>query len=147
MMISEFSRRTGLARETARYYARLGLLRPQQTSKGGRNPYWMFTPDDVRTVDVIRAGQALGLSLRDIAQLREARRKGQLPRKQRMALMRDHLARLEAKSAELEKLKAYVRTKLAWQAAGEHGAEPTLGNAMGVISSTGKKPMRKARRA
>jgi DNA-binding transcriptional MerR regulator len=72
----------------------------------------MFTEDDVHSADVIRVGQALGLSLREIVELRTARRSGDLPRKKRIALMKNQLARLEAKSAELERLKTYVRAKL-----------------------------------
>jgi MerR family transcriptional regulator, copper efflux regulator len=127
MLISEFARRTGFARETVRYYVRFGLLQPRATQKGGRHPYLMFTEADVHSADVIRAGQALGLTLREIAGLRKARRKGDLPLKKRLALMKDQLARLEAKSAELERLKTYVRAKIAWQEAGEMGGEPMLG--------------------
>ena len=126
MLISEFVRRTGLARETVRYYVRFGLLRPQATNKGGRHPYLMFTDEDVHSADVIRVGQALGLSLREIVELRTARRSGDLPRKKRIALMKDQLARLEAKSAELQRLKIYVRAKIAWQQSGETGDEPML---------------------
>ena len=126
MLISEFVRRTGLAGETVRYYVRFGLLQPQATNKGGSHPYLMFTNDDVHSADVIRVGQALGLSLREIAELRKARRSGDLPRKKRIALMKDQLARLEVKSAELERLKTYVRAKIIWQQGGEKGDEPTL---------------------
>jgi DNA-binding transcriptional MerR regulator len=132
MLISEFSRRTGLARETVRYYVRLGLLHPQETQKGGRHPYLMFTEADLHSADVIRIGQALGLSLREIADLREARRRGDLPLTERLALMKDQLARLDAKSAELDKLKAYVRAKIAWQESGEKGEEPMLSAFMGA---------------
>jgi MerR family transcriptional regulator, copper efflux regulator len=128
MLISEFARRTGFARETVRYYVRLGLFQPDTTQKGGRHPYLMFTDEDVRSADIIRVSQALGLSLREIAELREARRKGDLPLKKRVALMKDQLARLEAKSVELEKLKIYVRAKIAWQERGEKGDEPMLGS-------------------
>jgi MerR family transcriptional regulator, copper efflux regulator len=127
MLISEFARRTGLARETVRYYVRMGLLQPQQTQKGGRHPYLKFTQDDVHSADVIRVGQMLGLSLREIGDLREARRRGDLPLPDRIAMMKDQLAKLEAKAAELEKLQAYVRAKIAWQENGEKGAEPQLG--------------------
>jgi MerR family copper efflux transcriptional regulator len=127
MLISEFGRRTNLARETVRYYVRLGLLQPQTTQKGGRHPYLIFTKEDVQSAGVIRIGQALGLSLREIGELREARRQGGLPLKKRVALMREQLARLEAKSLDLEKLKNYVRAKIAWQEAGEVGDEPILG--------------------
>jgi MerR family copper efflux transcriptional regulator len=127
MLISEFARRTGLARETIRFYVRSGLLQPHASQKGGRHPYLMFTEEDVHSADVIRVSQALGLSLREIAELRTARRKGDLPLKKRIALMKDQLARLEVKSAELVKLKTYVRAKIAWQEAGERGDEPILG--------------------
>jgi MerR family transcriptional regulator, copper efflux regulator len=128
MLISEFVRRTGFARETVRYYVRFGLLQPQTTQKGGRHPYLQFTEDDVRSADVIRVGQALGLSLREIGELRKARRSGDLPRGKRIALMKEQLARLEAKAAELERLKTYVRAKIAWQQGGEKGDEPVLAN-------------------
>jgi len=131
MLISEFVRRTGLARETVRYYVRFGLLQPQATQKGGRHPYLMFTEEDVHSADVIRVGQALGLSLREIGELRKARRSGDLPRNKRIALMQDQLARLEAKAAELEKLKSYVRAKIGWQQGGEKGDEPTLSHFTG----------------
>jgi DNA-binding transcriptional MerR regulator len=135
MLISEFCRRTGLARETVRYYVRLGLLQPQEGQKGGRHPYLMFGEADVHSADVIRVGQALGLSLREIGDLREARRKGDLPIEDRLAMMKDQLARLEAKSAELDKLKAYVRAKIAWQEAGERGEEPLLSDFVNATAS------------
>jgi MerR family transcriptional regulator, copper efflux regulator len=140
MLISEFCRRTGLGRETVRYYVKLGLLHPEASRKGGRNPYLMFTPDDLRGADVIRAGQAIGLSLREIARLRDARRRGDLPLPQRLALMKDQLARLEAKSAELDRLKAYVRAKIMWQEAGEAEREPTLGSFAAAPGVDGTSP-------
>src|SRR5262249_15037080 len=121
MLIAEFARRTGLPRETVRFYARLGLLQPRATQKGGRHPYMIFTDDDARAAELIRIGQALGLSLREIADLRELRRKGRLPLAQRIALMKAQLARLDAKAAALKKLRAYVKAKIAWQESGEAG--------------------------
>ena len=80
----------------------------------------------MHSVDIIRVGQMLGLSLRGIADLREARRRGNLPLSDRIAMMKDQLARLEVKAAELDKLQAYVRARIAWQEGGEKGAEPQL---------------------
>lgn len=134
MLISEFSRRTGIARETVRFYVRMGLLRPQQTQKGGRHPYLMFTEDDVHSADMIRVGQTLGLSLREICELREARRQGGLPLTERIAMMKDQLAGLEARSAELDKLKRYVQAKIAWQEGGERGAEPRLATFLDFVT-------------
>ncbi|WP_263377584.1 MerR family transcriptional regulator [Granulicella paludicola] len=126
MLISEFALKTGLSRETVRFYVRLGLLHPQTTLKGGRNPYQLFRPEDVATAELIRIGQALGLSLKEIAALMEKRRKGKLPLKGRIEMMRAQLARLNRKAVELDRLRAYVRAKIEWQEDGEKGPEPTL---------------------
>jgi hypothetical protein len=53
-------------------------------------------------------------------------------------MMKDQLARLEAKSAELDRLKAYVRAKISWQQAGEKGEEPLLS---GLMNVTSKEPL------
>src|ERR1700730_6016843 len=135
MLISEFVRRTGLGRETVRHYVRLGLLQPQQTQIGGRNPYLMFTDDDVASVEAIRVGRALGLSLREISDMSDERRKGHLPLEQRIRRMSEQLARLDEKSAQLEMLKSYVLAKITWQEAGESGEGPKLGNLADVRSS------------
>jgi DNA-binding transcriptional MerR regulator len=118
--------RSGLARGTVRFYVRIGLLQPQQTKKGGRHPYLMFTQNDVHSVEVIRVGQMLGLSLREIGNLREARRRGDLPLPDRIEMMKDKLAQLEVKAVELEKLQAYARAKIAWQEGGEKSAGRSL---------------------
>jgi MerR family transcriptional regulator, copper efflux regulator len=126
MLISEFSRKACLSRETVRFYVRFGLLQPLTTQKGGRNPYQLFREEDLRAAKLIRIGQALGLSLKEIAELMEKRRKGKLPRERRIDLMKDQLAKLEIKARELKSLQAYVRAKIAWQEKGEEGPEPTI---------------------
>ena len=126
MMISEFALKTGVSRETVRFYVRLGLLHPQTTQKGGRNPYQFFKQEDLATAELIRTGQALGLSLKENAVLMEKRRKGRLPLKGRIEMMRAQLTQLDNKAIELERLRAYVRAKIDWQEHGEKGPEPTL---------------------
>jgi DNA-binding transcriptional MerR regulator len=71
-----------------------------------------------RIEEHIRVGQALGFSPKEIATLMEKRRKGRLPLKGRIEMMRAQLAKLNVKAIELERLRAYVRGKIDWQ---EHG--------------------------
>jgi DNA-binding transcriptional MerR regulator len=54
--------------------------------------------------ELIRIGQALGLALKEIAALMEKRRKGKLPLKGRIEMMRAQLAKLDVKAIELERL-------------------------------------------
>src|ERR1700688_3219840 len=124
MLISEFARLTGLARDTVRFYARLGLLRPQTNRKGGRHPYSVFTDTDVRAPEIIRISQSLGMSLKEIAAFNEERREGHLTCERRVEIMSAQLVRLEAKATELEMMISYVRAKIDWLKGGQQGPEP-----------------------
>jgi MerR family copper efflux transcriptional regulator len=126
MLISEFARVTGLTRDTVRFYARLGLLRPQTNGKGGRHPYSVFTDKDIQAADVIRIAQSLGMSLKEIAAFNEERRKGQLTNERRVEIMSAQLVSLEAKATELEVMIGYVRAKIDWLTGSEQGPEPTF---------------------
>lgn len=127
MLISEFSAATGLSRDTVRYYMRLGLLQPKTNGKGGSKPYHFFTGDDMQAVDVIRVGQALGWSLKDIAALDTERRAQGIAPARAVAILRGQLAEIEAKAAELNRMGAQLRDKLDWLEQGAHGAQPGFG--------------------
>jgi MerR family copper efflux transcriptional regulator len=128
MLISDFARVTGLTRDTVRFYARLGLLRPSANGKGGRHPYSVFTDEDVRAAEVIRISQSLGMSLREIAAFNEERREGHLTSERRVEIMSAQLVRLEAQATQLETLISYVRAKIDWLTGSQRGPEPDFGN-------------------
>jgi MerR family copper efflux transcriptional regulator len=128
MLISEFARVTALTRDTVRFYARLGLLQPQTNGKGGRHPYSVFTDRDIRAVEEIRIAQSIGMSLKEIAAVNEARRKGHLTNERRVEIMGAQLVSLEAKATELEAMISYVRAKIDWLKGGQQGPEPDFNN-------------------
>jgi MerR family copper efflux transcriptional regulator len=128
MLISEFARLTGLTRDTVRFYARLGLLRPRTNGKGGRHPYNVFTGKDIQAAEVIRIAQSLGMSLKEIAALNEERRDGELTCERGIEVMSAQLVRLEAKAAELEMMISYVRAKIDWMTRGKQGRQPDFGS-------------------
>ncbi|HBR1111406.1 TPA: MerR family transcriptional regulator [Klebsiella pneumoniae] len=127
MLISEFSKATGLSRETVRFYVRLGLLRPTTSTKGGRNPYQIFSDDDLQAAEVIRVGQSLGLALKEIAALDAERRELGIAPDRLSEILTGQLAGLEAKAAELDAMIRFVRAKIDWLAAGKQGPHPDLG--------------------
>ena len=104
MLISEFARRTALSVDTVRYYVRAGLMTPQQGTRGGRNPYQEFSEADIRVADVIRFGQALGMSLKEISAVLHLRARGE----------------------DLLRLARYLDEKIEWINAGSHGDPPEL---------------------
>ncbi|MBW5825112.1 MerR family transcriptional regulator [Yersinia kristensenii] len=128
MLISKFSAETGLSRDTIRFYVRLGLFKPDSSKKGGRNPYQLFTRDDIQTAEVIRVGQSLGMSLKEIASLDIERRENGISGDRLRALLQQQLADLEAKEAELAAVMKFIRAKLDWLENGQQYPEPNFGH-------------------
>lgn len=126
LLISEFARATGLGTDTIRYYVRRGLLQPQQGSKGGRNPYQLFGETDVRTAELIRLGQALGLSLAEIGALLKEEQAGQIDDARSLAILTRHRDRLAARADELRRLVAYLDAKIDWVHGGSRGPVPAM---------------------
>lgn len=119
MLISEFARRTALSVDTVRYYVRAGLMSPQQGTKGGRNPYQEFSEADIRVADVIRFGQALGMSLKEITAVLHAGKDSQLE------ILQQRRDDLRERGEELLRLSHYLDEKIEWISAGAQG-EPSL---------------------
>jgi MerR family transcriptional regulator, copper efflux regulator len=128
MLISEFAKATGLSRDTARFYARLGLLQPQTTAKGGRRPYQLFNAGDVQVARIIRVAQSLGMPLKQIADIAEERRKGRMTRERSADILRSQLALLQTKATELQAMTAYLNDKIAWLEGGEIGPLADFGD-------------------
>jgi MerR family transcriptional regulator, copper efflux regulator len=124
MQISEFARATGLSTDTVRFYVRLGLLQPEIGTKGGRNPYQVFTPEHVEVARIIRLAQSLGFSLKEIAAVGEEHRAGQMTRERSADIMSQQLARLEEKAAHLHAMTAYLRAKIDWLRQDDGRPEP-----------------------
>jgi len=126
MLISEFAKATGFGLDTIRYYVRRDLLRPQHGTKGGRNPYQIFTAQDVRMAGHIRIAQALGLSLRQIALLLAQEQAGNIDPSRSLAILRERRESLASKAEELARLLAYLDAKIAWVNNGSTGTSPNI---------------------
>lgn len=127
MLISEFARAAGLTPDTVRFYVRRGLLKPQTNGKGGANPYQLFDETHVETARLIRMGQSLGFSLKEISAHNDEYQAGGFTPQRSAELMRELLGRLEEKAAQVNDMAAYARAKLAWLEGGSVGPEPRFG--------------------
>lgn len=136
MLISEFARTTGLTTDTVRFYIRLGLIEPGTGTKGGGNPYQIFTADHVETARMIRMAQALGFSLKEIAALGKEHRSGKMTRERSLEIMIQQLAQLEEKFRHLDAMTRYLRAKIAWLRDDPGTPEPTFADYAGSPTST-----------
>ena len=126
MQISEFSRRTGLSRDTVRFYVRLGLLKPKTSDKGGSNPYQVFGDEDVQLAEVIRISQALGMSLKEIGALSQARREGRASDEKSIEVLSKQAALMAQRARQFESMADYLRAKVAWLRHGKATAQPSF---------------------
>ncbi len=120
MTIAGLARAGGVGVETVRYYQRRGLLRTPGRAGGIRR----YNDEDARRLRFIRAAQAGGFTLAEIAELLALDSSMDRPRAR--ALARERLSALDAKIAELEEARAALR-RLERQCAGsDEGPCPIL---------------------
>ena len=100
--ISKLSTKTGVQRETIRYYERIGLI-----PKPGRqaNGYRLYGEADLERLNFIRSARALDFTLQEIAQILAARDRQEPPCKHVLDLIQSHVGDIEKRIRELEQLK------------------------------------------
>jgi MerR family mercuric resistance operon transcriptional regulator len=98
MTIAKLAGKGGVGVETVRFYQRRGLMsRPNRTSGGGA--IRRYGSDDVQRLRFIKAAQAAGFTLQEIAELLELDAKDDRTRAREMA--RARISALDTKIAEL----------------------------------------------
>lgn len=125
MLISEFGCAAGLKTDTVRYYVKRGLLRPEQSGKGGQNPYHIFSEQDLEDALMIRVCKVLGLSLASIEALLDSKRKGLMSRDDEIAFIDERRQILLRRAAQMQRLSDYLGQKLDWLK-GAAGEPPNL---------------------
>lgn len=112
MTIQKIAALHGLSPATLRHYERLGLIEERHVTRLP-NGYRDFSEEASRTITLIRLGQALGFSLRDMATKLRAWSDGTMAVAEKKSLLRHQLGRIEAKQRELEQLKSLLLDEIA----------------------------------
>ena len=66
MIVSELAQKAGVPAHVVRYYARIGLLKPNRHPENG---YKLFRRDDIHRIHFIRQAKDLGFKLNEIEEL------------------------------------------------------------------------------
>jgi DNA-binding transcriptional MerR regulator len=96
--ISELAGRARLKPSTIRYYEACGLLQPVQRTASG---YRLYSPEQLKRLQLIRAAKEMGLTLSQIKQVLVAVDQGEAPCERVVALLRQVLARIEMQIEQL----------------------------------------------
>ena len=106
LSIGKLGERTGVNVETIRYYEKIGLLpEPGRTEAG----YRQYGDEHLRRLHFIRRGRDLGFSIEAIRELLRLAVHPEYPCQDADRLAAEHLAEVERKIAELERLRGALR--------------------------------------
>jgi MerR family copper efflux transcriptional regulator len=113
MRIGEVSERAGVTPRTVRYYESIGLMPPGERKAGGQHHYSEGTVARLRKIEQLKL---LGLSLdeiRDVIDLYFSDPSGARAKRKVLSLLRQHLDEVDAKLAEVQRLRADLRGHIA----------------------------------
>ncbi|ELF1048357.1 MerR family transcriptional regulator [Enterobacter asburiae] len=111
MRIGELCAKTGLSKETVRYYERQGLLEniPQPNRS---NNYKVYSAVDLQRLNMIKHAKMLGFTLAEIAEVLAVWVDDNFTAEQKQASLRRKLQQLEEKEAALIELRARLKNAL-----------------------------------
>ncbi|HCR2016408.1 TPA: MerR family transcriptional regulator [Enterobacter asburiae] len=111
MRIGELCAKTGLSKETVRYYERQGLLEniPQPNRS---NNYKVYSAVDLQRLNMIKHAKMLGFTLAEIAEVLAVWVDDNFTAEQKQASLRHKLQQLEEKEAALIELRARLKNAL-----------------------------------
>ena len=108
MKIGQLATRTRVNTPTLRYYERLGLIRSERCQNGYRD----FDDGMVRLVGLVRMGQKLGFSLREMRDIVATISDAGMSAEQTADLLRDKLSDLDVRIGEMMRMKELLLSAL-----------------------------------
>ena len=111
MRIGELCARTGLSKETVRYYERAGLLEKIPQPNGSNN-YKVYSAVDLQRLKLIGHAKMLGFTLAEIADVLAVWVDDRFTAEEKQAALRRKLAQLAEKEAALNELGARLTDAL-----------------------------------
>ncbi len=115
--ISQLARATDVPTTTVRYYERIGLVEPEDRSRGN---YRLYSDESLRTLKFIRTSQAIGFTLDDVRALLSTPENGAASCRQVQSLIEDRLADVSQRLKDLRHVQRVLKLSLAKCKENEH---------------------------
>ncbi len=110
LFIGKAASQAGTNPKTIRYYEAIGLLPPPHR---GENRYRLFTKETVELLQFIKKAQELDLTLAEIKEIVDLRRRGHAPCAHVRCLLQRKITDLDQRLTELIALKSKLKSLLA----------------------------------
>jgi len=111
MLIGELSKKTGLSKDTIRFYEKMGLITASERQAGTR-AYKEFSPEMVERLLMIHQGKGLGFTLGEIKHLLDEWGEKTIPKQEQVQIIERKLQEISEKMRNLENIKTYLSSKL-----------------------------------
>jgi MerR family transcriptional regulator, copper efflux regulator len=111
MLIGELSKKTGVSKDTIRFYDKLGLIEGSDRQAGSRL-YKEYSPETVERLSMIAQGKGLGFTLSEIKQLIDEWDGGAMSKRDQIRVIECKIAEIAEKARQLDSIKTYLVTKL-----------------------------------
>jgi MerR family transcriptional regulator, copper efflux regulator len=111
MLIGELSKKTGVSKDTIRFYDKLGLIEGSDRQAGSRL-YKEYSPETVERLSMIAQGKGLGFTLSEIKQLIDEWDGGAMSKQDQIRVIECKIAEIAEKARQLDSIKTYLITKL-----------------------------------
>jgi DNA-binding transcriptional MerR regulator len=109
LTIAEAARASGVSAYTLRYYERAGLIGNVGRADSGHRRY---TEEDLAWIHVLQCLRATGMPIRDIRRYAELARAGEGNERERLALLQEHRAAVQAQLDEVHSHLQFIDHKI-----------------------------------
>ena len=109
MIVSELAQQAGIPAHVVRYYARIGLLKPNRHPENG---YKLFRRDDVHRIHFIRQAKDLGFKLNEIEELLDEAYQGRSVCSNVRKILKQRIAQNKAEIKQLQRQLKYMESAL-----------------------------------
>jgi MerR family Zn(II)-responsive transcriptional regulator of zntA len=110
MLIGELSKKTGLSKDTIRFYEKMGLIEAKARQAGTRT-YMEFSSEMLERVVIITQGKSLGFTLNEIKLLIETWGSVSISLSEKLKVIDRKLDEITEKMRQLEEIKTYLIAK------------------------------------
>ena len=111
MLIGELSKKTGLSKDTIRFYEKMGLI-VASDRRAGTRIYKEYNPETVERLLMIAQGKGLGFTLNEIKQLLDEWGSGAISKRDQIKIVECKIEEIVEKIRQLDAIKTYLVAKL-----------------------------------
>ncbi len=111
MLSGELSKKTGISKDTIRFYEKLGLITASDR-QAGTKLYKEYSPETIERLSLIAQGKGLGFTLSEIKQLLNEWDGGAMSKGDQIKVIERKIEEISEKMQQLNSIKTYLVTKL-----------------------------------